>query len=372
MNSTNPISIGSLLASQEKSPALEVLGLSKNYGTKKALDSLSFEVKSCEIVALVGESGSGKSTALQIIAGLQEADSGQVRIQGRTVFDESISVDPALRHVGMVFQDTALFPHLTVEDNILFGMSKQEKNRKGYAKSLLELFSLPDLGKRYPHELSGGQQQRIGIARALAAKPRVLLMDEPFSSLDRSRKRELLPELRRILKQSCTSSLVVSHDEEEALALADRIIVIHQGGKVSDGIPEDLYRQPRLVPVAEYFGMINLIPLRKCEQCPEGWQIETHLGQTVLPKASWTSQGLPKYLGLRAESLAVSDQVAAAGGHACRLLEQRFALPHSLAVVCVDDAHPAHRILYAQSDAKMASTKLVVQADLSQGILLGE
>lgn len=206
---------------------VDVCNLCFGYGKTCILDSHSLAMEKGEIVGIVGPSGCGKSTLLRLIAGLEEPNEGSIEIAGQTVVDDGTFVPPDRRGVGMVFQDYSLFPHLTVAENIEFGLHKWPKSkRKERLKAMLELVHLQGLAGRYPHELSGGQQQRVALARALAPEPSILLMDEPFSSLDAGLKAEIRAELREILAQAGTTCLLVSHDQQDVEAICDRAVRI--------------------------------------------------------------------------------------------------------------------------------------------------
>ena len=204
---------------------LSVNNLKISFDDNHVLDGFNLQLESGDIFALLGDSGSGKSSALRFIAGLENAQLGSVALDGNDLSDSgSHSVKPELREVGMVFQDYALFPHMTVFQNISFGinhLSKKEKIEK--VKSLLDLISLEGIEKKYPHQLSGGEQQRVSLARSLATSPKLLLLDEPFSSLDKSHRDQLVKEVREILKKAGVTSILVTHDEAEANAFADKI-----------------------------------------------------------------------------------------------------------------------------------------------------
>ena len=204
---------------------LSVNDLKISFDDNHVLDGFNLQLESGDIFALLGESGSGKSSALRFIAGLENAQLGSVALDGNDLSDSgSHSVKPELREVGMVFQDYALFPHMTVFQNISFGinhLSKKEKIEK--VESLLDLISLEGIEKKYPHQLSGGEQQRVSLARSLATSPKLLLLDEPFSSLDKSHRDQLVKEVREILKKAGVTSILVTHDEAEANAFADKI-----------------------------------------------------------------------------------------------------------------------------------------------------
>ncbi len=204
---------------------LAVKDLSVTYQNNKVLNGFNLNLEQGDIFALLGDSGSGKSSALRFIAGLDNADNGRVELDGRQL---SVSgkhqITPELREVGMVFQDYALFPHMNVEKNITFGISTQPKSeQQARVKELLSLIGLEGIEKKYPHQLSGGEQQRVALARALAPSPKLLLLDEPFSSLDKSHRNQLVSQVRSILKKAQVTSILVTHDEDEANALADKV-----------------------------------------------------------------------------------------------------------------------------------------------------
>ena len=209
-------------------PALQVRGLRRTYGPIVAVDGIDLEVRTGEMVALLGPSGCGKTTALRLIAGLENPDAGTIEIAGRRVAGPGGAVPPERRRVGMVFQDHALFPHLTVADNIAYGI-RRDPDRAVRVRELLELVSLPEAGHRMPHELSGGMQQRVAIARALAPRPDIILLDEPFSNLDAALRTQLRGDLREILRAAGATAVLVTHDQDEALTLGDRMAVMVRG-----------------------------------------------------------------------------------------------------------------------------------------------
>lgn len=190
-----------------------------------AIDGFSLEIEEGEIIALLGDSGCGKSTILRILSGLEDRVSGKIEIGGKTVLDKNIFIEPEHRNVGLVFQDYGLFPHMTVEQNIVYGLKGMSKiEKKARLCEVLKLINLEGVEKRYPHELSGGQQQRIALARAIAPKPKLLLMDEPFSNLDAALKKRIREELREIIKTEGITSIIVTHDIEDADGTSDRIV----------------------------------------------------------------------------------------------------------------------------------------------------
>jgi putative spermidine/putrescine transport system ATP-binding protein len=239
--------------------AVELNDLTRVYGTVKALDGLTLHIEPGELVALLGPSGCGKTTALRILAGLDEATSGTVSVGG-----QDVSKVPAnKRDMGMVFQAYSLFPHLTVLDNVAFGLKmrgKAKSERTSQAGDMLDLVGLSAHKHKYASELSGGQQQRVALARALAIQPRVLLLDEPLSALDAKVRAQLRDEIRRVQLEVGTTTLFVTHDQEEALAVADRVGVMSQGKLEQLAAPADLYANPATPFVAEFVGLNNKVP----------------------------------------------------------------------------------------------------------------
>ena len=234
-------------------------GVSRSYGAIEAVRGLDLEVRRGETLALLGPSGCGKTTTLRLIAGFESPDSGTVEVGGRTVAGPGVRVAPEKRRVGMVFQDYALFPHLTVEQNVAYGLPK-DKKRKGRVKEILALAHLDGLGERMPHELSGGQQQRVALARALAPGPTVVLLDEPFSNLDATLRARVRSEMREILNRAGATAVFVTHDQEEALSLADEVAVMLGGRVVQSAPPEELYHHPVTREVASFVGDANFLP----------------------------------------------------------------------------------------------------------------
>ncbi len=234
---------------------LEVDDIRLGYGEELVIRGLSFELDAGEIGCLLGASGCGKTTALRAVAGFEPLRGGEIRINGRVASTTSLRMAPEKRSVGMVFQDHALFPHLRVADNVGFGLrklSRADKHRR--IDELLELTGLEGLGHRYPHELSGGQQQRVALARALAPSPAVLLMDEPFSNLDTRLRRRMGEEIRAILKERGTATLIVTHDQHEAFALADKVGLLKDGRMLQWDTPYLLYHEPTSHYVAAFTG----------------------------------------------------------------------------------------------------------------------
>jgi putative spermidine/putrescine transport system ATP-binding protein len=240
---------------------VEFRALRRTFGATVALDGLDLAVRPGELLALLGPSGCGKTTALRMLAGFEQPDSGQVLVDGRDV----TPVPAHRRDAGMVFQSYSLFPHLSALDNVAFGLRMRKvgtAERRSRAAELLELVGLPGHGDRYPHQLSGGQQQRIALARALALRPRVLLLDEPLSALDAKVRLTLREEIRRLQQELGITTLFVTHDQEEALSMADRVAVMRGGRMEQCAPPAELYGRPATAFVAEFVGTMNRIPGR--------------------------------------------------------------------------------------------------------------
>jgi iron(III) transport system ATP-binding protein len=258
--------------------ALEVRGVSKAFGLVHALDGVTFDVATGRIAALLGPSGCGKTTLLRIIAGFERPDSGSVSIDGAPVTRPGVLVRPEHRSIGYVAQEGALFPHLTVAQNIAFALSVAERRQGARVARLLDLVSLDRSQlSRYPHELSGGQQQRVALARALARRPRLMLLDEPFAALDTSLRAETRNLMAAALAASDVTTVLVTHDQEEALSFADQIVVLRNGSVRQVGSPRDLYETPVDAWTAGFVGDAVLIPGRVAD----GWA-DTPIGRIPL------------------------------------------------------------------------------------------
>jgi iron(III) transport system ATP-binding protein len=241
---------------------LEVHHLTKNYNGNgyPAVSNVSFALHHGEILALVGPSGCGKTTTLRLIAGLEAPDSGLISINDRVVAGNGVFVPPENREVGMVFQEQALFPHLSVFENVAFGLRKREKARsQKVVMEFLEMVGLQNLAKRYPHELSGGERQRVALIRALAPQPVLLLLDEPFSSLDADLRIQVRVQVRDILKSINATAIFVTHDQEEALFMGDRLAVFQNGMVEQIGKPEEVFHASSTQFVAEFMGNSDFI-----------------------------------------------------------------------------------------------------------------
>lgn len=282
---------------------LHISRLRKSFGSRQVVDIDDLDLVPGELLALLGPSGCGKSTTLRLIAGLEWPDAGSISIAGRIVSSDRVEVPPQQRKVGLVFQDHALFPHLTVTRNVAYGLSRGS-DRATRVKEMLALVGLADSGEKYPRELSGGQQQRVALARALAPQPNLLLLDEPFSSLDPGLRQHLRAEVRAILQQAGTTALLVTHDQEEALSMADRVAVMLNGHIVQVSAPEQLYYAPVTPEVAFFIGDANLL---EGTATPDG--IATPLGPLRRP----SSHRGPVRVMLRPELIGLSPEPIAGG-----------------------------------------------------------
>jgi len=244
-----------------KDSIVQLHEVSKRFGQYPAVEGVSLEVARGHILTVLGPSGCGKTTLLRLIAGFEIPDHGEISIEGRPVAAPGIFIPAETRRVGMVFQHHALFPHLTVEENIEFGITElNQMERTNQVQHLLNLIGLPQLHSRYPHELSGGQQQRISLARALAPKPAVVLMDEPFSDLDADQRLRLRDQVRVILKQAQTTVVFVTHDQEEALFMGDDMAIMRHGRLEQEGNPEAVFSSPASTFIAEFLGQAEFLP----------------------------------------------------------------------------------------------------------------
>lgn len=233
--------------------------ISRKFGSFQAVDRINLEIETGSLTALLGPSGSGKSTLLRLIAGLETPDSGRIEIAGRDVTYKSVRS----RGIGFVFQHYALFKHMTIRQNIAFGLELQKAPKakvRAKVEQLLELVQLQGLGDRYPSQLSGGQRQRVALARTLAVEPQVLLLDEPFGALDAKVRKELRASLRHLHEQVNVTTIFVTHDQEEAMELADRIVVINKGRVEQVGTPAEIYDNPATPFVMSFVGPVNVLP----------------------------------------------------------------------------------------------------------------
>jgi iron(III) transport system ATP-binding protein len=241
--------------------SLNVAGLVKGYRGTAVLEGIDLAVEPASLTAVLGLSGCGKTTLLRVIAGFERAESGRVALAGRTLDDGHTYIPPEQRGIGYVPQEGALFPHLNVAANVGFGLSRRERReRRGKAVGqLLRMVGIEQLAERLPHELSGGEQQRVALARALARRPAALLLDEPFSSLDASLRSHVREEVHGLLRAQGVTTVLVTHDQEEALSLADTVAVLRDGKIVQQGTPAELYERPADARLARFLGAVNLV-----------------------------------------------------------------------------------------------------------------
>lgn len=272
---------------------LSLSGIIKGFGQSQVLTGISLEVLDSELVAILGSSGAGKSTLLRLIAGFEKPDGGEIVFDGVVVAGQKF-VSAQKRQIGIVPQDGALFPHLSVYENIGFGLAKSE-SKDQRIRQLLELTELTGLEKRMPQELSGGQMQRVALARALAPKPKLVLLDEPFSALDAELRERLRVDVRRIIRSEGVSAILVTHDQEEALSLADRVAVLREGRIIQVGTPTEIYNAPADVGIATFLGDSVLI-----EGKVENGKVTTDLGK--LTALNQVSEGESGVVAIRSEN----------------------------------------------------------------------
>lgn len=283
-------------------PALVVSGLTLEYGALRAVDDVSFAIERGSILCLLGASGSGKSSVLRLIAGLEQPTAGRITIDGAVVADTGVLVEPERRGVGMVFQDFALFPHLTVRGNVAFGIrGRSHADVETTVGRLLTDVGLSDRAGSYPHMLSGGERQRVALARALAPGPQILLMDEPFSSLDSHLRDQVRQQTIDLLRRSGTTTILVTHDPGEALRVADRIGVLAQGRLGQFGTATEIYQRPCSPEMAGSFGTVNTIVA-----AVEDGAVRTPIGDFRAPSGAEPGRAIvcirPQHVGLHAGS----------------------------------------------------------------------
>jgi len=295
--------------------ALRLEGVRHRYGNTVAVDGVSVAVAAGEVVCLLGPSGCGKTTVLRLAAGLEPLQEGVVRIGGVAVAGDGVEVPPERRGVGLVFQDYALFPHLDVRDNVAFGLTGwRAADRRRRADEVLALVGMTGHSRSYPHELSGGQQQRVALARALAPRPRVVLLDEPYSGLDARLRDRVRDEVLHILKASGSACLMVTHDSEEAMFMADRIAVMRAGRIVQEGSPVELYCEPADAFVASFFGEVNRIDGKV-----SGGSIDTPIGPVP---ARGLAEGTGATVVIRPEAVTIQPWASAFAEDPAGVVEQ--------------------------------------------------
>ena len=287
---------------------LELQNLHRDFGTVKALDGIEIELGQGEFLSLLGPSGCGKTTALRLVAGFDRPDRGSIIVDGKDV----TRVSPSKRDMGMVFQAYSLFPNMTAEQNVEFGLKirgRKRTDRRKRVDDLMELVGLGHAGKRYPHQLSGGMQQRVALARALAIEPRVLLLDEPLSALDAKVRVQLREEIRRIQLEFGITTLYVTHDQEEALAVSDHVAVMNAGKIEQMGTPSVMYSSPGTPFVAEFIGTMNRLEATVLDR--DSGEVEYRGARLTVPAAQGLPRGEQVLVLVRPETL----EVVPADGH---------------------------------------------------------
>ncbi|WDG08869.1 ABC transporter ATP-binding protein [Vibrio campbellii] len=337
--------------------ALSIKNLTCQYDDQTVLESLSLEVEQGQIVCLLGASGCGKTTLLKAIAGLLPLSSGQMSLNCLTIDDGENWLPPEQRNIGMIFQDYALFPHLTVAENIAFGLKNETAQQKLLkVEEMLGLVHLKGYGDRYPHQLSGGQQQRVAIARSLAYKPDLLLLDEPFSNIDTQVRHELIREIRKIFKEQGVTAIFVTHSREEAFAFADKMAVMNHGVIEQYGTASELYYQPSSKFVADFLGGGSYLVAKRISDS----EFETHLGVVEANAQQEIQVDAECALLLRPQHV----QIAADEESAVKVLEQHFMGDHCRYVIDVN----GDRLLATSTQALNVGDSVTVKVE-TQGVL---
>ena len=337
--------------------ALSIKNLTCQYDDQTVLESLSLEVEQGQIVCLLGASGCGKTTLLKAIAGLLPLSSGQMSLNCLTIDDGENWLPPEQRNIGMIFQDYALFPHLTVAENIAFGLKNETTQQKLLkVEEMLGLVHLKGYGDRYPHQLSGGQQQRVAIARSLAYKPDLLLLDEPFSNIDTQVRHELIREIRKIFKKQGVTAIFVTHSREEAFAFADKMAVMNHGVIEQYGTASELYYQPSSKFVADFLGGGSYLAAKRISDS----EFETHLGVVEANAQQEIQVDAECALLLRPQHV----QIAADEESAVKVLEQHFMGDHCRYVIDVN----GDRLLATSTQALNVGDSVTVKVE-TQGVL---
>jgi len=325
---------------------IDIENVDAGYDDLQVLSQVSFSLEPGQIGCILGPSGCGKTTVLRVIAGFEAVWAGRILIDRVEVSSESACLVPEKRNVGMVFQDFALFPHLSVEDNVRFGLKgMSSKEQQVRVQEMLAIVGMPAFAQAWPHQLSGGQQQRIALARALAPKPSVLLLDEPFSSMDADLREQLAREVRNILKQENSTAILVTHDQNEAFAMADRICVMNEGVIQQQGSGYELYHEPANRFVADFIGQGVIIPAR----VENATTVKTDLGRIEGKNPLGVETGSMVDVLIRPDDVVHDD----ASGESAIVVEKAFRgadflyylrMDSGIEVMCLAPSHHDHRI----------------------------
>lgn len=286
-------------------PRLAIEGLTRRFDGRAVVDGVSMTIEAGQVSCLLGPSGCGKSTTLRLIAGVDWPDAGRIHVDGRPVVDGAARVPPERRGIGLMFQDFALFPHLTVADNVAFGLARRDPGTAARVRDLLDRVGMTHHAAAYPHQLSGGEQQRVALARALAPRPRILLMDEPFSGLDDRLRDDIRDETLAVLKAEGTAVLLVTHDPAEAMRMADEILLMREGRIVQRGAPYTIYNNPVDLQAAAFFSDLNVIRGRV-----QGALTQTPFGPFLAPGVP---DGTEVDIAIRPQHLAIDFDRAGRG-----------------------------------------------------------
>ncbi len=330
------------------------------YDGVSAVADVSFALPEGDIGCLLGPSGCGKTSLLRAIAGFEPVAAGAISLRGQTISTPQYAQAPEERAVGMVFQDFALFPHLSVSDNIGFGLAQgNTDDRRARIAEMLDLVGLANEIERYPHELSGGQQQRVALARALAPNPKILLLDEPFSNLDSVRRSQLAGEIRALLKRSKVTALLVTHDQDEAFAMADQIVLLNHGRVDQIGTPRELYQRPATLFAADFIGAGNLIDI----DIDAAGNLDAGWGK--LTSSQWPEQCAGRIKLLLRPDVVVFDDHA---GHQLNIVEKIFQGANHLYQLALPDGQTVACLAPSDIDQPIGDS-LPVRFDLDQAVV---
>ncbi len=342
-------------------PLLQLNDIYLSYGSHAVVQHIDLELQEGDIGCLLGSSGCGKTTLLRSIAGFEKPDQGQIRIRDKIVCDSTTNTPPEQRNIGMVFQDFALFPHLNIKKNIAFGLSKLSNTAtEQRVNELLKMIGLAEIGHKYPHQLSGGQQQRIALARALAPKPDLLLLDEPFSSLDVELREQLATEVGKIIKHEGITAILVTHDQNEAFAMADKVGLLHQGKMIQWDTPYNLYHQPTTHYAANFIGQGVMLP----GQVLNEQTIKTALGNIQGKVPSGCKESCPVDILIRPDDIIHDND----SQHQLEIIDKVFRGAEFLYTLKVDDNNNVLCITPSHHDYPL-NGKLGITLDMSHVVV---